>query len=107
MDLYIPKDEALRQLTLLRDGYELENKRAAASAVTNCLDVIGEMGGKQISTEPEEAPMTVAAEPWWKDALTGRDVYRCGRCTRQVDKKDRYCRFCGRKLIKKDGRDKT
>lgn len=97
--IYVDRTEALGQMETLRSGLSRENKRVAAGAVQECVDILVSLPVYDtFSYAPKEAQITEAVEPWYPGALTGRAVARCGFCQTQVDRKDKYCRFCGRKL---------
>lgn len=94
--IYVDRTEALRKL---RSGLSLQNKRVAAGAVQECIGILESLPVYDtFSYAPKEAQITEAVEPWYPGALTGRIVARCGFCKTQVERKDKFCRFCGRKL---------
>ena len=65
-----------------------------------CIGILESLPAHEpFSYVPKEAKITEAVEPWYPGALTGRAVTRCGFCTTQIERKDKFCRFCGRKLI--------
>lgn len=99
MESYISKTAVLERMTETKNYFELERKRVAASAVQDCINIVEKLEPRTVSFEPEKAIRTVSVEPFFHGGQIGRDVHRCGWCTTQVDKKDKYCRFCGRKLV--------
>jgi len=102
---YICLEDAQARLMEIRETYIDEHKFAIAGACKECANALENLPRKEPEvkkiTELPETTRTVAVEPWYPGALTGRDVWRCGFCTTQVDRKDKYCRFCGRKLVDK------
>ena len=99
METYISKTDVIGRMSELKDGFELERKRVAAQAVQGCINLVEKMEQRTVSFEPEKAKRTVSVEPFFPGGQIGREVYRCGWCTTQIEKKDKYCRFCGRKLV--------
>lgn len=99
MDSYISKNAILDQLQEMKTGLEREHKRVAASTVQACMNTVIKAQGKVIRYEPETSVRTIAVEAWYPGAQTGREVMRCGFCTTQVTRRDKYCSFCGRKLV--------
>ena len=97
--IYVNRMEALGKMETLRSGLSRENKWVAAGAVQECVGILKSLPVYDtFSYAPKEAQITVAVEPWYPGALTGRIVARCGFCQTQVERKDKFCRFCGRKL---------
>ena len=99
MEEYISKTAVLERMAETLSYFELERKRVAASAVQDCMNIVEKLEPRTVSFEPEKAKRTVSVEPFFPGGQIGREVYRCGWCTTQIDKKDKYCRFCGRKLV--------
>ena len=52
----------------------------------------------------ETADRIITTEAFLSGGTVGTEVYRCGVCRTQVYGKDRFCRGCGRELIKSDRR---
>lgn len=99
MEAYISKMVVLDRMEETKTYFELERKHMAASAVKDCIKIVEKLEPRTVSYEPEKAKRTVSVEPYFPGGQIGREVYRCGWCTTQIDKKDKYCRFCGRKLV--------
>lgn len=99
---YVSKADAIERMEQIKAGFELEKKYAAAKAVQGCINALEEMKTRSVAFVPEKAKRTVAVEPWYPGALTGRDVWRCGFCATQVTRTQRHCDFCGRKLVDPD-----
>ena len=99
MDEYISKTAVLERMAETLSYFELERKRVAASAVQDCMNIVEKLEPRTVSYEPEKAKRTVDVEPFFKGGQIGREVMRCGFCQTQIEKKDRYCGFCGRKLV--------
>ena len=98
--IYVDKTEALGKMEGLKSGFLRKYKRGAADAVQGCIGILESLPAHEpFSYVPKEAKITEAVEPWYPGALTGRAVTRCGFCQTQVERKDKFCRFCGRKLI--------
>ena len=102
MEPYVSTSAALERMEEIKAGFELEHKFSAASAVQGCMNALEKLVPRTVSFEPEKAKRTVAVEPWYPGALTGRDVWRCGFCATQVTRTQRHCDFCGRKLVDPD-----
>ena len=99
MEPYISKTAALELMEQLKAGFELEHKFSAASAVQGCMNALEKLEPRTVSFEPEKAVRTVSVEPFFQGGQIGREVMRCGFCQTQIEKKDRFCRFCDRKLV--------
>jgi len=50
----------------------------------------------------ETADRIVVMEPFLRGGRVGTEVYKCGVCRTQVYGRDRFCRGCGRELVKTD-----
>ena len=50
----------------------------------------------------ETADRIVVMEPFLRGGKVGTEVYKCGVCRTQVYGRDRFCRGCGRELVKTD-----
>ena len=96
--------DALERLDTIKAAFAEEHKSAAAGAIVSCMAALGNMpkAEPQLRTVTPEAMRTVSVEPWFPKGQIGREVWRCGFCESQVDRKDQYCRFCGRKLVDPD-----
>ena len=99
MEAYISKTAVLERMAETLSYFELERKRVAASAVQDCINIVEKLEPRTVSFEPEKAVRTVSVEPFFQGGQIGREVMRCGFCQTQIEKKDRFCRFCGRKLV--------
>lgn len=99
MEGFVSKKDVLSSLALIRDDYIAANKRVAANAVQECIQVVEEAQTKTISFQPEESNRIVCVEPFFEGGVIGREVYRCGKCQERIDKHDAYCKSCGRKLV--------
>ena len=95
---YVERAEALEKLETLKSHFLLERQRKAAEGVQGCINTLEKLTPHEVDYAPKTAKITEAVEPWYPGALTGRAVTRCGYCQTQVDRKDKFCRFCGRKL---------
>ena len=99
MEAYISKIVVLDRMEETKTYFELERKHMAASAVKDCIKIVEKLEPRTVSYEPEKAVRTVSVEPFFQGGQIGREVMRCGFCQTQIEKKDRFCRFCGRKLV--------
>ena len=99
MEPYVSRTDAIARMQELKDCFELEKRHASAAAVQGCMNILEKMVPRTVSFEADKAKRTVAVEPWYPGAATGRDVWRCGFCTTQVTRRDKYCSFCGRRLV--------
>ena len=97
----INRENALERLRAIREVYLEERRNAVAGAVRECIETLEGMpkAEPEIKIVTPEARRTVSVEPFFDGGQIGRDVYRCGHCQTQVDKKDRFCKFCGRKMV--------
>ena len=50
----------------------------------------------------DTADRIVVMEPFLRGGRVGTEVYKCGVCRTQVYGRDRFCRGCGRELVKTD-----
>lgn len=91
-------DKAKESLAAFRDELKEIKCHKSAGTVQRCIDRLME-----IECEENAAPMTAEkvakVEPFFRGGQIGRDVWHCGSCDVVIDKHDRYCRGCGRKLI--------
>ncbi len=99
MEGLVSKKDVLSSLALIRDEYIAANKRVAANAAQECMQVVEKANTKTISFQPEESNRIVCMEPFFKGGVIGRDVYRCGKRQGRIDKHDAFCKSCGRKLV--------
>ena len=100
--------EALDALGLIRCQKLMRNQKSCAGAVGECMEAVAacaEVRVEETRVQAQEADVICALKPWWPGAKTGRMVKMCGRCETDVERRDRYCGFCGR-LLKWDGTDK-
>ncbi len=102
MDYFVSKKDVLSYLKLIKDNYAADNKRTASAVVQECMDAVEAAKTKTISYQPEESKIVVSLEPFFENGVIGRDVYRCWRCSKRVDKHDAFCKSCGRKLVSAD-----
>ena len=98
----IQKEQALERLELIKEECMAANKRVCAGTAQDAINSISSM--KEIDPSDnkamvETAEIIVCLEPFFPGGQIGRDVYRCGKCSTRVDKHDRFCNYCGRKLI--------
>ena len=107
---YIRKEEVLSRLALIKEECIAANKRACAGTAQDAISTVMAMRDFEYldakSASPETSEITVTLEPFFPGGQIVRDVYRCGFCQTQVDPHDRFCKFCGRKLITKEGKQK-
>lgn len=107
---YILKEQVLERLELIKEECIAANKRACAGTAQDAISSIASMRDFEYldpkSASPETSEITVTLEPFFPGGQIGRDVHRCRFCQTQVDKKDRFCKFCGKRLIKKEGEQK-
>ncbi len=99
MAVYISKEAALEKMRKTQVYFTLEKKHVAAKAVEDCIRIVEALEGKSIAYEPEKARRVVSVEPYFPCGRIGRDVMRCGFCQTQIERKDKYCRFCGKRLV--------
>lgn len=56
-----------------------------------------------IDLEQNNGDAPVAFIKDWKPVIPYgqiyRTIWRCGHCQKEIDRKDRYCRFCGTQLL--------
>lgn len=100
----IQKEQALDRLELIKEECLAANKRVCAGTVQEAINSISSMKEIDLSGSKavvETAEIIVCLEPFFPGGQIGRDVHRCGFCQTQVDPHDRFCKFCGRKLIAK------
>lgn len=100
---YIVYEDAVKAVRRIAVQYKLKNKEKFADAVSECEAALGQMKKYASSETAEiaESERICQLEPFLTRGLVGRDVYHCGRCGQVVGKRDRYCKFCGRRLIDK------
>ena len=99
MPTYIKKETAVVALKVLKQECSASKNIYGRIAVEDCIKAIRNLP----EVEPEEIPVPTAGrvkrlEPFFKNGMTGRDVWRCGACKRRIWEHDRYCPQCGRKL---------
>lgn len=100
-DELISKKDTLARVKLLKEEFESQGLVFRANVVACAMEIIaGTPPAPLVGLKTATAPLLCELEPWFPDALTGRDVYRCGQCFQQVKKTDIYCRHCGRRLIR-------
>jgi len=98
----IQKEQALDRLELIKEECLAANKRVCAGTVQEAINSISSIKEIDLSGSKaviETAEIVVSLEPFFKGGQIGRDVYRCGKCWGRVDRHDRFCKACGRKLI--------
>lgn len=97
----ISRENAIELLEALRREFQDEKLSMRAGVVEHVIHIIS--GMKPIAADDVKGVKSslrlTKVEPWWKGALTGHDVTRCGMCAAKVNRADRYCPNCGRKLV--------
>ncbi len=107
MDELLSREKVIGILDTLSEDYRKRRLLFCADALDEAKRnvLLAETDEKVVSVEKtREAPRMVKVEPWYKGSDIGRDVYRCGYCGSQIDGKDRFCRYCGRKFTEKEVR---
>ncbi len=105
----IRKEDALERLALIKEECMAANKRVCAGTVQQAMDAVSRIKEFEIvptRIEPETSEIIVSLEPYFPGGQIGRDVHRCRFCQTQVDKHDRFCKFCGKKFINQKGEQK-
>ena len=103
--IMIDGEAAAARLFKLAQEYVRWNQKVRASIAKECYDIINTMVDEARKTEGGEVEQMMMSEkvcslePWFERGLTGRDVWRCGSCHEKIDKDDRFCKSCGRKLV--------
>ena len=95
----INKDTAFMALKIAEDDAKRAKAYATCGGIRKCQEIIQGLTGTQYEgVKSPKAVRVVQVEPWFKDGLTGRDVWRCSVCAQKISPKDKYCVNCGRKL---------
>ena len=89
----------------IRDGL-ISAIRGIHTATGSCPAPQEKPSGNDLDTLPLETRETtervITREPFIRGSRIGTEVYRCGTCRTQVYGRDRFCRGCGRELVKTD-----
>ncbi|MBO4794312.1 MAG: hypothetical protein J5556_07095 [Deltaproteobacteria bacterium] len=101
----ISKEEAVTMLEGLKKEYDREQLVMRAGVVGKVIRLLTEMKPLAlVNCRTENAQVETQVEPWFEGGATGRDVKRCGACAQRLDSMDIYCRHCGRRLIRMEGK---
>lgn len=95
----INRDTTLIALRIIEEESKRNRNYAACGGVRRAIKVVEELPvSGDIGVVSPKAFRFRAVEPWFKNGVTGRDVYRCSACNTVIGKTDAYCKHCGRKL---------
>lgn len=101
---YIVYEDARKALRLIASNYIEKHRVTYSTVALECAKAIEKMPRQDTVEVPTEATCerTCSVEPFLLRGSVGRDVYRCSRCSQVVGRKDRYCKFCGRRLVDRE-----
>lgn len=93
-------DAAKAALTAFRDELKRLKRYKSAGTVERCISKLLDVESVEAEA-PQTAQRVSRIEKWFpdRDCVTGREVWHCGNCGIRIEKKDRYCRECGRRFV--------
>ena len=99
------KSDVLDALKLLISECDLKRKHKEADALLNAHAVIAGISPVEFldNLNPDavrgKSKRISSVEPFGVGFSISHAVWRCDLCKSRIDKKDSYCRTCGRKLV--------
>jgi len=103
---YINYEDARHSLRQIAGEYIQKHKITCSTVALECVKALDKLNKMDTVEVPAvvECERTCSVEPFLTRGMIGRDVYRCGTCSQVVGRRDRFCKFCGRKLVDKGTR---
>ena len=91
-------DAAKAALVAFRDEYRESGCKKSAGIVERCIDRLFEVECVETGA-PLTAERVCRTEAFFPRGVIGREVWYCGNCGIRIEKKDRFCRGCGRRFV--------
>jgi len=93
-------DAAKAALVDFRDELKRLKCYRSAGTVERCITKLLDV--ESVEAEAAQTAQRVSRiEKWFpdRDCVTGREVWCCGNCGIRIEKRDRYCKGCGRRFV--------